>query len=96
VTSGKIFIKGREVTIKNPRHAIQLGLGYIPDERRTLGLNMKFDIKENTVLPSMNKFRKFKLFQNHRAEARAAYDINEKLELNYQSLWQKCRKTVGW
>jgi len=56
---------------------------------------MKFDIKENTVLPSMNKFRKFKLFQNHRAEARAAYDINEKLELNYQSLWQSVEKLSG-
>ena len=92
---GKIFIKGNEVKIKNPRHAIRLGLGYIPDERRTLGLNMKFDIKENTVLPSMRKFRKFKLFQDHRAEARAAYDINEKLELNYQSLWQSVEKLSG-
>jgi len=56
---------------------------------------MKFDIKENTVLPSMRKFRKFKLFQDHRAEARAAYDINEKLELNYQSLWQSVEKLSG-
>ncbi|SLM18079.1 putative ribose/galactose/methyl galactoside import ATP-binding protein [uncultured spirochete] len=95
VTRGKIFIKGKEVKIKNPEHAIQLGLGYIPDERRTLGLNMKFDIKENTVLPSMNRFRKFKIFQDHVAEARSAYDINEKLELNYYSLWQSVEKLSG-
>lgn len=95
LTSGKIFIKGKEVTIKNPRHAIRLGLGYVPDERRTLGLNMKFDIKENTVLPSMSRFKKFKLFQDHRAEAQAAYDINEKLELNYYSLWQSVEKLSG-
>lgn len=95
IISGKIFIKGQEVRIKNPQHAIKLGLGYIPDERRTLGLNLKFDIKENTILPSMDKFRKYKIFQDHKAEARSAYDINEKLELNYYSLWQSVEKLSG-
>ncbi len=95
VTGGTILIRGREVKIKSPEHAIRLGLGYIPDERRTLGLNMKFDIKENTVLPSMSKFRKFRIFQDHRAEARSAYDINEKLELSYYSLWQSVEKLSG-
>jgi len=51
--AGKIFIKGKEARIKNPRQAKSLGIGLIPDERRTLGLNMLFDIKDNTVLPSM-------------------------------------------
>ena len=95
VTNGHILIKGNEVKIKNPQQAIQLGLGYIPDERRTLGLNMQFDIKENTTLPSMEKFKKLKLFQDHRAEEKAAYDINEKLELSYYSLWQSVAKLSG-
>ena len=95
VTSGEIFIKGKKARIKSPEQAIKLGLGYIPDERRTLGLNMKFDIKENTILPSMRLFRKYKVFQDHKAEARSAYDINEKLELNYYSLWQSVEKLSG-
>ena len=95
VTGGRIFVKGKETRIKNPRQAIKLGIGLIPDERRTLGLNMQFDIKDNTTLPSMDKFRKFRIFQDHKAEAAAAADINGKLELNYHSLWQNVKKLSG-
>ncbi|MHB9151698.1 MAG: sugar ABC transporter ATP-binding protein [Spirochaetales bacterium] len=95
VVGGEIYIKGKKAEIKNPRQAIKLGIGLIPDERRTLGLNMQFDIKDNTTLPSMDKFRKFKVFQDHNAEAKAAFDINEKLELNYYSLWQNVKNLSG-
>ena len=66
-----------------------------PDERRMLGLNMQFDIKDNTTLPTMRMFRKFKIFQDKNAEAKAAYEINKKLNLNYYSLWQKVSKLSG-
>ena len=95
VTSGKIIYKGREVHIHSPRQAIRLGMGIVPDERRTLGLNMMFDIKDNTTLPSMDKFRRARIFQNLEAEARAAYDVNEKLNLKYYSLWQNVKKLSG-
>jgi ABC-type sugar transport system ATPase subunit len=95
ILSGRILVKGKEVRIKSPRQAIRLGIGLVPDERRTLGLNMQFDIKDNTTLPSMGKFRKFKIFQDHAAEAKAAFDINEKLELNYYSLWQNVKNLSG-
>lgn len=95
VTKGSIFIKGKEVHIHNPVEAIKLGFGLIPDERRELGLNMMFDIKENTTLPSMLKFRKWKLFQDHKAEAKAAYKFNERMDLAYYSLWQNVKKLSG-
>jgi ABC-type sugar transport system ATPase subunit len=95
VTGGKMFVKGKEVHVKNPRHAIRLGFGLIPDERRLLGLNMLFDIKDNTTLPSMDQFRRLRVFQDHAAESKAAYDINERMNLAYYSLWQNVRKLSG-
>lgn len=95
VTGGQIYIKGKPVTIKKSYQAIRYGMGLVPDERRALGLNMKFDIKDNTTLPSMKKFRKFGILQDHEAEAKAAYDINDKLSLNYHSLWQNVKKLSG-
>ena len=95
VVSGEILVKGKPVHIGNPGRAIRLGMGLVPDERRTLGLNMKFDIKDNTTLPSMKLFRKLGIFQNHEALAKAAYDINEKMNLNYYSLWQNVKKLSG-
>ena len=71
------------------------GMGLVPDERRTLGLNMVFDIKDNTTLPSMKLFRKLGIFLHHEAASKAAYEINEKLNLKYYSLWQNVRKLSG-
>ncbi len=95
IVSGEILVKGMPVRAKKPYQAIRLGMGLVPDERRTLGLNMKFDIKDNTTLPSMKLFRKWGIFQDHEAEAKAAYDMNEKMNLNYYSLWQNVRKLSG-
>ena len=91
ISSGEILVRGRPVRIKSPGEAIRLGIGLVPDERRLLGLNMLFDIKDNTVLPSMAKFRRG-IFQDHQKEAKAAYDYNEKFGLTYYSLWQNVKK----
>lgn len=95
ITSGEVLIKGKSVKIRKPYQAIRLGMGLVPDERRTLGLNMKYDIKDNTTLPSMDLFRKMGIFQDHEKEAQAAYDINKKMNLSYFSLWQNVSKLSG-
>lgn len=95
VTKGEVLIKGKPVKIRNPLQAMKLGMGLVPDERRTLGLNMKFNIKDNTTLASMQLYKKMKIFQNHEEELKASYEINEKMNLNYYSLWQNVKKLSG-
>jgi len=95
ILSGEVRLKGKPIRVRKPYQAIGLGLGLVPDERRALGLNMKFDIKDNTTLPSMKRFRKLGIFQDRKAESRAAFDINEKMKLNYYSLWQNVKKLSG-
>ena len=67
----------------------------MPDERRTLGLNMVFDIKDNTTLPSIKRFPKLGLFLDHEAMTKAAYEFVEKLKLKYVNLWNSVRKLSG-
>ncbi len=95
ITSGEVKVKGKTVNLKKPYQAIKLGMGLVPDERRALGLNMKFNIKDNTTLPSMKKFKKLGIFQDHESESKSAYEINEKMNLNYYSLWQNVKKLSG-
>lgn len=95
ISHGQIYIGGKEVRIRSPQQAIKLGIGLVPDERRTLGLNMLFDIKDNTTLPSMAKFKKWRLFQDHSAEARSAYEFSNLMDLAYHSLWQNVKKLSG-
>lgn len=95
IVSGEIWYKGERVKYKKPYQAIEDGFGLVPDERRSLGLNLSCDIKDNTILPSMNLFRKWGIFQDHAAELKAAYETNEKLSLKYYSLFQNVKKLSG-
>lgn len=95
VDSGEIWIKGKKADLRSPRDAIRNKIGLVPDERKQLGLNMLYNVKDNTILPSIKKFKKFKIFSDHKEEIRAAYDYNEKLQLAYSSLWQGVSKLSG-
>lgn len=95
VVSGEIIYKGETVKAKNPYQTIRLGMGLVPDERRTLGLNMVDDIKDNTTLPSMHLFKKWGIFQDHKKELVSSFEINEKLKTKYYSLWQNVSKLSG-
>lgn len=49
-TSGKISLFGTDVTHCSTRQLIEMGLSYIPADRRNQGLIMDFKISENTIL----------------------------------------------
>lgn len=95
VSKGEVRVNGKDVNRESTNKRIRNGLGLVPDERRTLGLITKFNINENTILPSLNKFRKMGIFQDHQKELKAAYDTNEKLKLKYESLWNPVSKLSG-
>ncbi len=45
--AGEIFLDGRPVDIRSPRHAIELGMGYLPEDRKAAGLFLDMSIKLN-------------------------------------------------
>ncbi len=53
--SGKVFIEGKEVTIKNAREAINAGIGFITEDRKTEGLLLEKSISENIALANLKK-----------------------------------------
>lgn len=52
--SGQIFIDGTEVKINNPRDALRLGMGLVPEDRQLEGLILLMSVKENITLPGLN------------------------------------------
>lgn len=57
--SGSIFIDNQCVSISNPNKAINLGIGYLPEERRNLGIFPNLSIRENIVIASLQQIFKF-------------------------------------
>lgn len=53
--SGKVFIEGNEVFIKNSREAISAGIGFITEDRKTEGLLLEKSIAENIELANLGK-----------------------------------------
>jgi ribose transport system ATP-binding protein len=45
--AGEIVLNGVPVDIKSPRHAIELGMGYLPEDRKAAGLFLDMSIKLN-------------------------------------------------
>ena len=55
VTGGKIYINGKETTIRNPREAIAAGIGFITEDRKTEGLLLEKSIGENIEIANLNR-----------------------------------------
>lgn len=56
--SGKIFIHGREVSIRSTKDAVNAGIGYLSEDRKRFGLLVDKSVEENTTLSSLEKFTK--------------------------------------
>ena len=50
VESGSIYFRGQDITNAPPRHIIDQGVGYIPEDRMSVGLATGMTITENTLL----------------------------------------------
>ncbi|WP_336852610.1 multiple monosaccharide ABC transporter ATP-binding protein [Sinomonas albida] len=55
---GQTFMHGREVKMHTVPQAIDAGLGYVTEDRKTLGLNLLDDIKSTTVAAALKKITK--------------------------------------
>jgi ribose transport system ATP-binding protein len=53
--SGSIRIMGKEVAIRSPEQAKKLGIGFIPEDRKTEGLMLEDSIQTNIGLPNLER-----------------------------------------
>jgi len=56
--SGQVFKNGKEIRMHNVRQAIDAGLGYVTEDRKSLGLNLLDDIKTTTVAANLRAVSK--------------------------------------
>lgn len=53
--SGTVAVKGKPVTIKNPRDAVNCGIAYLPEDRLTQGLFMEQSIGSNIIITVLDE-----------------------------------------
>lgn len=52
--SGRLFLDGKEIDIKNPMDAIKQGIVLAPEDRKKDGLCTKLSIRQNLTLPNLD------------------------------------------
>ena len=93
-TSGKIFLEGKEVKIKNPREAMKKGIGLLPENRQVEGLILDWGIGRNITLPELKRYVKF-LFIKEKQENLTAKKLAEQVDTKAVTVFDKASSLSG-
>lgn len=58
VRGHEITLEGKKVTIRNPREAIDLGMGIVPEDRKLQGLVLPFTVESNISMAALGSITK--------------------------------------
>ncbi len=55
-TSGTVLLGGKSITVRSPRDGLNLGIAYVSEDRRQLGLVLPMSIFANITLPVLRRY----------------------------------------
>jgi len=58
---GEIVLKGERITVDSPREARELGIAYVPEDRRRHGVILEMTVSANTTLSILSEISRFGL-----------------------------------
>jgi len=94
INSGNIILKGKKLTIRSPEDAIREGIGYVSEDRKTLGFIPELSVKQNISLSSILKYSKA-WFIDNKKEQTASSKIAQELKIKASGLNQKVMNLSG-
>ena len=94
LTSGKIFFEGKEVKIKNPTEAMELGIGLLPENRQIEGLILDWGIGRNITLTELKRHVNV-LFLDEKQENVTSKDLAEQVDTKAVSVFDKASSLSG-
>lgn len=92
--SGKVFMRGTEIKTRTVAEAIDNGLAYATEDRKTYGLNLIEDIKRNVSMASLKKLAKGGLVDDNQ-EFKVANEFRRDMNIKAPSVLAKTGKLSG-
>jgi len=92
--TGKVYVGGKLVTHSNPLAAIEMGIGYLPEDRQKQGLVMDWDIGRNITLPILDKLSGNGWLDTAK-EADIAKSLAEKVRVKASSIFDTVSSLSG-
>lgn len=93
-TSGQIIFKGKEISPKTPREAIDYGIALVPEDRKRQGALLGIDIKGNISMAILKRISRFSIV-NKKTERKIASEYAEKIKIKTPNLEQKVKNLSG-
>lgn len=93
--SGDIFLNGEKLTIKSPKTAINLGIGYMSEDRKLQGLYLDFPLLQNLIANRLFDFTNKIGFMKERAILENANDDIKKYNITTPSSSQRVGNLSG-
>jgi rhamnose transport system ATP-binding protein len=91
---GEILIDGHQVEIGSPAQAIELGIGYVPEDRRRHGVVLDMPITSNTSLADLHEISRYALIERA-AECRVAQQYVDRLQIKTPSIFVEAGTLSG-
>jgi rhamnose transport system ATP-binding protein len=91
---GTVYLEEQEVKIHNPLDAMNLGIGYLPEDRQKQGLVLQWEIGLNITLPTLNKFSN-NGWLNTKKESEVAKSLTEKVNVKTNSIFDLASSLSG-
>lgn len=92
--SGTIEIDGKEVKISNPRQAMEHGIGFITEDRKTEGLMLDKSIRENISLCNLERISKSSVISKEAEKDMVAEAIKD-LHIKCFGPFHECNNLSG-
>jgi rhamnose transport system ATP-binding protein len=92
--SGTITVAGKTVTIRSPHQAMELGIAYVPEDRKNQGLILPMTVRENTTMAILRRLIRSG-FVDRRAERTVTQNYIERLQIRTPGVGQLVRNLSG-
>lgn len=85
LSSGRLYMEGKEIHVSNPSQAIKNGICMVNEDRKCYGLALNRSIRENIALPTL-PFKQKGVLLNKKQEGEACKDMGQVLALKAASI----------
>ena len=92
--SGSVFLEGREVHVRRPSDAMDLGIILLPEDRQKQGLIMSWGLGRNVTLPTISKYAKCGL-NNEKKERELSKELLEEVDTKAVDIFQPASSLSG-
>ena len=92
--AGKVYLDGKEIHVKKPSDAMELGIILLPEDRQKEGLIMSWGLGRNVTLPTISKYAHAGL-NDEKKERELSKDLLEEVDTKAVDIFQPASSLSG-